>query len=158
MTLFYAVSKGPAPEKHPSDQSQSDTNPEERLFETKEDALKCLKSLKKSRLKVFSSREQALEFAASRPDEACQNGQPEDQSVKGQPPEGPNNGERLKDKPAPTPSEGCLFKSLTPQELKMLKVLSFVGYYAVADEQQPTSFFIHSRRPSRKVTRTNVVN
>ena len=90
-------------------------NPEERVFSTTEEALKSLKTNKQSRLKTFESYEDALTFASEAFIITKEN---------------VGSNISLPNKPdaaGPAPSEGCTFKSLTPQELKKLK-------QAIADE------------------------
>ena len=104
MTSFYAVSMLPAPEAEnlaSSGAEQEFLEPQQRVFQTKEDALKCLRKMKKCRYKQFDTFEEALEFASQLlPDTTDQtDGKPQ----------------------SPNPTD-VPYKSLTPQQLKQLKV------------------------------------
>ena len=84
-------------------------NAKDRVFQTIEEALKALKTNKQSRYKTFENYEDAVNFAKEPYISAN---------------EQKNNAQVLENKienATPAPSEGCTFKSLTPQELKQLK-------------------------------------
>ena len=90
--------------------NQGGDGPESRVFKSTEDALKALKTNKQSRLKTFENYGDALQFAREPfniPNDRT------DFNKSGQ-----HN--KVEDSALP-PSEGCPFKGLTPQELKMLK-------------------------------------
>ena len=109
---FYAIS-APCGQ---GDSEGSNLNPKSRVFKTTEEALKALKTNKQSRLKTFENYEDALKFAT------------EPFSVSNETIDCNKSGQYNKiENLGPAPSEGCPFKSLTPQELKKLK-------QAIADE------------------------
>ena len=101
---FHAISA-------PVDQGDSDIsnlNPEERIFSTTVEALKALKTNKQSRLKSFENYENALNFAK----------QPFNMSND----RAANNDKTGQINKSTAPgSEGCPYKSLSPQELKELR-------------------------------------
>ena len=101
---FHAIS---APVGH-GDSDISNLNPEERIFSTTVEALKALKTNKQSRLKSFENYENALNFAK----------QPFNMSND----RAANNDKtgQINKSNAPA-SEGCPYKSLSPQELKELR-------------------------------------
>ena len=89
------------------DSDISNLNPEERIFSTTVEALKALKTNKQSRLKSFENYENALNFAK----------QPFNMSN-----DRANNDKTGQiNKSSATASEGCPYKSLSPQELKELR-------------------------------------
>ena len=90
------------------DSDISNSNPEERIFSTTVEALKALKTNKQSRLKSFENYENALNFAK----------QPFNMSND----RAANNDKtgQINKSTAPA-SEGCPYKSLSPQELKELR-------------------------------------
>ena len=112
---YHAIS---IPEDFAQDNSSldpsSNTSAKDRVFETKEDALKALKTNKKSRYKAFESYTDALYFATHPYDVLSENGG-NGKSV--QVDKDPSSGENK----TVASNEGCIFKSLTPQELKKLK-------------------------------------
>lgn len=90
--------------------SSNGFNAEGRIFESRVDALKALKTNKLSRLKTFNSYTDALTFASAPFNASNEYG----------------DGTRFEqnnttDSTTPVVSEGCPFKSLTAQELKKLK-------------------------------------
>ena len=100
---FHAIS---APVSQ-GDSDISNLNPEERIFSTTVEALKALKTNKQSRLKSFENYENALNFAK----------QPFNMSN-----DKANNDKTGQiNKSSTTASEGCPYKSLSPQELKELR-------------------------------------
>lgn len=99
--------------------------PDTRVFDSKESALKALKSLKSCRLKTFSTREEALQFASD----------PNDI-------QGPDKVEPSSENKV---GEGCLFKGLTPQELKQLK-------QSISDENGETFDRLVSSNPRYLMT------
>ena len=94
--------------------------------------MKCLKSLTKKfgkdkatvRLKAFEGRQEALDFSASVSPPTKPSPPAKEQEAEG------NQGEEetslpvltMDPPPTPPPSEGCPFKSLTPQQMKQVKV------------------------------------
>ena len=113
---FYAISAPCVQNDGAMNINSGDINAEERVFKTTEDALKALKTNKQSRLKTFEHYQDALKFA-SEPFNITNERGDENKPI-------PNN---TAESSTPTPSEGCPFKSLTPQQLKGLK-------QAIADE------------------------
>ena len=116
------------------------TSVESRVFVSRLEALSCLKALTKKlgkdkgpvRLKAFEDHQMALDFAAGltpNPDtppkdatstEKNEEGTGEDGGTdKTDPSTSPPNAAAS---PIPPPSEGCPFKSLTPQQMKQIKV------------------------------------
>ena len=58
---YFAVSLPPS--EYNSSGDQIDSNPTNRVFQSREEALKAFKSFKNSRLKTFSTEEEAVKFA-----------------------------------------------------------------------------------------------
>ena len=129
--------------------------PKERVFETKIEALEAFKANKNltPRLKVFESYSEALDYASyldqSAFKDGAESGNKEATSV---------NGAK-----APVPSEGCPFKSLTPQELAKLKVAIQQGDLRTFDdlvESNPRYLITPCDTPSilRSGTRSNALH
>ena len=91
------------------DGNGSNLSAKDRIFQTTEDALKALKTNKQSRFKTFEYYDDAIKFAQE-PFIVLNEHKISSKLLT-------NKIENL----GPAPSEGCTFKSLTPQELKQLK-------------------------------------
>ena len=129
---FYAISSPPSSQREGI--SLNESSAESRVFETVQDALKALKTNKQSRLsRPFDCYTDALKFA-SESSNVTESGD-DSRLIQN------NATENTK----PAVSEGCPYKSLTPQELKMLK-------QAIIDEDDVTFDKLVSENPRYLVT------